>query len=399
MSNTLLTVNQITRKALMILEQKLNFIGNMNRQYDSSFAQTGAKIGDSLRIRLPNQYLVRSGATLSTQDTLEQSITLQVSTQKGVDTTFSSAELTLSMDDFAERILNPAMSVLAASMEADAFNMLGEVPWQVGSPGTVPADLFTYLEAKRIMDQNLAPMDDQRTLIIPPIFESKIVDALKGLFQSSSEIADQYRTGKMGKTAGFNWYTNTLIPRQTLGSNVTGLTVSGTLTSGASTMNVAGTSAGNTFKKGQVFTVGVKMVHPQTKQVMDQLMPFTITADVTATGATTAIAFSPAMYISTSGGLQNIDAMPPASTPLAFSSTANAVYNQAIAFQKDAFTFASADLVMPQGVDFSAREVWQNLSMRVVRQYDINSDKMPTRIDVLYGYKTLRPQLACRVVG
>ena len=123
MSNSLLTPTAVTREALRILHQKLNFVGNINRTYDDSFAQSSAKIGDSLKIRLPNEYTVRTGANLSTQATTETSTTLQVATQKGVDVSFSSAELTLSLDDFSSRILEPAMSVLAANIEADALTM------------------------------------------------------------------------------------------------------------------------------------------------------------------------------------------------------------------------------------------------------------------------------------
>src|SRR5690349_1473272 len=110
MANSLLTPTAVTREALRILHQKLNFVGTVNRQYDDSFAQSGAKIGDTLKIRLPNQYTVRTGATLSAQDTTESSVSLQIATQKGVDVNFSSVELTLPLDDFSKRILDPAMS-------------------------------------------------------------------------------------------------------------------------------------------------------------------------------------------------------------------------------------------------------------------------------------------------
>jgi hypothetical protein len=138
MANTLLTPTQVTREALRVLHQKLRFVGTINRQYDDSFAKKGAKAGETLKIRLPNQYTVRSGATLSTQDTTESSVTLQVSTQKGVDLNFSSNELTLSLDDFSKRILKPAMAVLAASIEADALNMRN--PQWPENPGSVRRD-------------------------------------------------------------------------------------------------------------------------------------------------------------------------------------------------------------------------------------------------------------------
>src|SRR5579872_5363398 len=155
MANALLTPQQITREALRVLHNKLTFIGAINRQYDDSFAKAGAKIGDTLKIRLPNQYTVRTGKTLSAQDVTEQSVSLQIATQKGVDVNFSSAELTMSLDDFSSRILEPAMAVLASSLEADAFTMYRDVCQQVGTAGTTPNTLLTYLQARAKLNNSL----------------------------------------------------------------------------------------------------------------------------------------------------------------------------------------------------------------------------------------------------
>lgn len=399
MPNTLLTVSQITRKAIMILEQKLNFIGNINRQYDSSFANSGAKIGDQLRIRLPNQYAVRSGATLAVQDTVENSIVLPVTTQKGVDTTFSSAELTMSMDDFAERILNPGMSVLSAAMESDAFTMANDVPNMVGTPGTPPTTLAPYLQAGSKMKEYLTPVDGQWSMIIPPTFEAAIVDGLKGLFQDAGQISTQYKEGKMGRTAGFDWYSNTLIAPSSRG-NADPTTISGTTLEGASSLVLATVSAGQNITKGTIFSIaGVAAVHPQTKQPMGASQYFVVTGPVEATGTTMTVPVYPPLYAANTG-MKTVTALPADGAVITFVNGAvGQTYAQGLGFHKDAFTFATADLIKPDGVDFSAREVWQNLSMRVVRQYDINADKFPTRIDVLYGWKALRPQMACRIIG
>src|SRR6185312_2850182 len=129
--NSLLSPTIITREALRILHANLNFIGNVNKQYDDQFANAGAspsgKIGPSLTIRMPNQYTVRTGSVLQVQDTVETSQVLTVSTQKGVDTVFSSQDLTLTIDEFSKRYLQPAMSVLATQVEADALNMVLDV--------------------------------------------------------------------------------------------------------------------------------------------------------------------------------------------------------------------------------------------------------------------------------
>src|SRR5688572_1859307 len=228
MANTILTPTAVTREALRILHQKLNFVGSIDRQYDDSFAKSGAKIGDSLKIRLPNQYTVRTGASLSTQDTTESSVTLQVATQKGVDLTFTSAELALSLDDFSERIIEPAMSVLAANIEADALTMAKDVYNVVNNIGAA-ASLNKVLTARKLLTDALAPQSDRR-LLLNTQDNLDLVDGLKGLFQDSDAIAKQYRDGMVGRTAGFGEiYENTLLASQTTGTAAaaTGYTVNG----------------------------------------------------------------------------------------------------------------------------------------------------------------------------
>ena len=397
MPNTILTPTAVTREALRVLHQKLNFVGSIVREYDDSFAKSGAKIGDSLKVRLPNQYVVRSGATLSAQDTVESSVTLQVATQKGVDLNFTSTDLTLSLDDFSKRILNPAMSVLAASIEADAMSMYKDVfnsVWNGGSAIT----LAKVLEGRSLLQNALAPLTD-RTANLNTTDNANFVDALKALFNDTTGIAKQYREGYMGRTAGFDFVENTMWGKHTRGAATSAYTTStqvGTLPiseTPVSTMTVAtGTGA---MVAGDVFTIGnVNSVHPETKVSTGTPQQFVVTAAY-AGGAGT-VSFAPAIVLS--GGRQNV-VIPTTSATAAitFAGTASTAVGTSLLYQKEAFAFATADLVMPGGVDFAAREVMDGISMRVVRQYDINNDKFPTRLDVLYGYKTLRPQLAARL--
>lgn len=397
MANIPLTSTIVTRKALQILHQKLNFIGSINHQYDDSFAKTGAKIGDSLKIRLPNEYTVRTGAPISTQDVQEQSTTLQVATQKGVDVSFSSAELTLSIDDFSDRILEPAMSVLAANIEADALNMALDVYQAVNNVGAV-LTLNKALTARKILVDALVPGSD-RTLLLNTQDNLDLVDGLKGLFQDSTEIAKQYRDGMVGRTAGFgSIYENTLLPSQTTGTalSATTYTVNGAITvNGTAAVTVA--TGATTFKKGDVFTVvGCNRVHPETKADTGVLQQFVVAADYA--GGAGSLTFSPPIYTST--GRQNVTAggMPNGNAIVKIGG-ASAVYKPSLAFHKNAFAFATADLQMPEGVDFAAREVYDGLSMRIVRQYAISTDTFPCRIDILYGYKTIRAQMAARILS
>ena len=396
MANSILTATAVTREAIRVLHQKLNFIGNINRQYDDSFAKSGAKIGDSLKVRLPNQYVVRTGATLSAQDTEETSTTLQVATQKGVDLSFTSLDLTLSLDDFSKRILDPAMSVLAANIEADALTMYKDV-YNVVDQDATAFTWNTVLNGRKMLNDNLAPMDNQRRALLSTGSSVKLVDALKGLFQDSGEISKQYKEGMMGRSAGFDFYENTLLVPHTTGTaaKTTGYTVNGAVTANGSAAVVVQTGA-TTFKKGDVFTVaGCFRVHPETKVSTAVLQNFVVTADYA--GGAGSVSFAPAIY--TSGGRQNVVAagMANSSAIVKVAAGASELINADMVFHKDAFTFATADLVMPSGVDFTAREVQDGLSMRIVRAYDINNDAFPCRLDILYGYKTLRAELASRL--
>jgi hypothetical protein len=397
MANTILTPTAVTREALRVLHQKLNFIGNINRTYDDSFAKTGARIGDSLKIRLPNEYTVRTGATLSAQDTTELSTTLQVATQKGVDLNFTSADLTLSLDDFSKRILNPAMSVLAANMEADAMSMFLDVYNNVNNV-TAAVTFNKLLTGRKVLNDNLAPMDNERCAILNTQDNVDLIDALKGLFQDSTAITKQYKEGMMGRTAGFDFYENTLIPTQATGTAAaaTLYTVNGAVTANGSTAVTVQTGT-LTFKKGDIFTVATcNRVHPETKLDTGVLQQFVVAADYA--GGAGSLTFAPAIYTTT--GRQNVVATGLANgSAITKIGAASSIYKPSILFHKDAFAFATADLIMPSGVDFSARENMDGLSMRVVRQYDINNDKFPTRLDVLYGFKTIRPQLACRLLS
>jgi hypothetical protein len=397
MSNTILTPTAVTREALRILHQKLNFVGNINRQYDDSFANSGAKIGDSLKIRLPNEYTVRTGRVMNVQDTAEDSVTLQIATQKGVDVGFTSADLTLSLDDFKDRILEPAMARLAAAIEADAFSMYKDV-YNVSDEDGTAFTLLSVLKGRQILNDNLAPTDNNRTAILQTASAVKFMDAVKTLFHDGEGIKKQYREGKVGRTGGFDFYENTLAPTHTTGTAVKStsyvINTSTGLTSGSGTLTISGGST--SFLKGDVVTIAdVNRVHPESKVTTGVPQQFVVTED-SGTSATS-LKVSPTPI--TSGAKQNVVLVSAGASKAItkVAAAANETMQGNLFFHRDAFTFATADLVMPKGLDFSAREVYDGISMRIVRQYDINNDNLPCRIDVLYGYKTIRPQLAVRV--
>lgn len=395
MANTTLTVDEITRESLRILHQKLRFVGSINRSYDPNFAQEGAKIGDTLRIRLPNQYTIRTGRQIQVQDNTERNVTLPVTNQAGVDINFSSSELTLSLDDFSERIITPAMATIAAYIESTVWTARYKDVYNLVDQDGVAAALLTLLLGKQKLDDNLAPEDEQRVALLSTTHQVKLVDALKGLFQDSAAIAKQFREGRLGVTSMFDVFQSTHVLNHTTGTAVQGDTlynVNGANQTGASLTVNTGTT---TFLKGDVITIaGCNRVHPETKVDTGELQQFVITADSGANA--TSLAISPSITIT--GGAQNVSAAPTNGGAISkLGAGASGLLTSSMVYHKDAFAFATADLVMPEGVHFASRQVYDGISMRIVRAYDINNDQFPCRIDVLFGSSTLRAQLASRL--
>lgn len=391
MANIILTPTAVTREILRIAHEKATFIGTTSLQYDDSFAQTGAKIGTSLKIRQPNKYTVTTGKTLNAQDTSETSVTLTVATQKHVGMTFSTAELTMELDDFSKRILQPATAVLVSTMEYDYLTDVTKKVYNgVGTAGTTPNSMLIFGQARAKLNQNLAPKDDQRYIQINSDAMASMVNAYSALFHDQMEIKKQYRDGFISRNSGFDWYENERIWTLTTGSDHTTVTVNDASIADGDT---ALTTAGGDVKAGTIFTIdNVYAVHPETKQSLGYLQQFTMTAD-----ATTSWTFTPAYYAT--GANQNVNALPVTGAAITLVGSASTAYEQHLAYHKDAFAFVSADLEMPKGIDFASRQNLDGLSVRIARQWDVNNDNMPCRLDVLYGYEAIRPEWACRITG
>ena len=401
MANSLLTIDMITRKALEILENNLVITRTVNRQYDDSFAVEGAKIGSTLRIRLPDRALVTDGAALQVQDDNEQFTTLTVSSQKHIGVNFTSAELTMQLDDFAERVLKPRISQLASSIDADVANAYKSVFQSVGTPGTTPATSLVLLQAQQKLNESAAVMSP-RYATVNPAANAGLVEGLKGLFNPVNTISRQFKNGLMGEgVLGLEEINmSQSIKQHTTGSRTGAHTVTTTVSAqGQATINITGTGT-QTIAVGDVFTIAnVYAVNPQTRESTGSLQQFVVTEAATAVaGAYTDVKISPALYTS-SNALATVDSFPQATATVTFLGSASTSYPQNLVYHKDAISFATADLLLPQGVDMASRQVHNGISMRVVRQYDINNDRLPCRIDVLYGFSTIRAPMAVRLWG
>ncbi len=421
MANNLLTISKITNEALMVLENELTFTSEVSRDYDSQFAVTGAKIGNTVNVRRPGRFVGTSGPALNVEDFYESSTPVVLTTQFHVDTQFTTQDLALSLDMFSDRVLKPAIAAIANKIDRDGLVMAkNNTANIVGTAGTPPTGLITYLTAGAYLDAEGAPRDGRRCVVVEPFTSAVIVDSLKGLFVPDSQLSAQYRKGLMGRdSGGMNWKMDQNVVSHTFGSWAT---TAGTLTAAtngaftgsiatgwASTSTITLTNSQTlTLQQGDVLQIaGVFAVNPQNRQAYGSNKPrnFTVTTAVTGAAGTISVTVSPAII--TGGQFQNVTLGTTSATatvtPFSIAgTTATAVVSpQNILFHRNAFTMASADLELPEGVHFAGRASDKDvgLSIRVVRQYTINNDAIPTRLDVLYGWAPLYAELACRVAA
>lgn len=416
MSNTLLTISKITNEALMVLENELTFTGKVDRNYDDQFAVVGAKIGATVNVRRPGRFIGTTGPNLNVEDFNETSVPVTLDTQFHVDTQFTTQDLALSLDMFSDRVLKPAVAAIANKIDYDGLAMARlKTANIVGTAGVPPTSLLTYLTAQAYLDAEGAPRDGRRSCIVEPFTSATIVDSLKGLFMPAKQISDQYEKGLMGvDSAGMTWLMDQNVGAQTFGawttsaSTLTTSTTSIGISSGWASSSTITVTAGAavTLRAGDVIQIAnVFAVNPQNRQAYgsNKLRNFVVNSTVTGSGALT-VSVSPAII--TAGQFQNVT-IPTTSgtatvTPFSIGTSATGTVSpQNIVMHRNAFTLAMADLEMPDGVHFAGRasDKELGLSIRVVRQYTINNDSIPTRLDVLYGWAPLYPELACRVAA
>lgn len=410
MANMLLTPKMITKEALRILENNLVFAKGVNRQYDDKFAVKGAKIGNNIDVRKPPRYIGTETVALTTEDTVDTVLPVTLNKRFQVAVTFTSQELTLDINDFSDKILKSAVATIANKIDRDGLTYAYQRTYNaVGTPGTTPSALRTYLLAGAKLDENGCPRDGKRSVVINPDAQVEIVDALKGLFQSSTQVKNQYERGVMGTASGFDWAMDQNIVTHTVGplggtplvngaqaGLTTGWAATGSLITDGWTA-----AAASRLKKGDVFTIaGVYMVNPQSRQSTGKLQQFTVTADVSSDGSGN-LTLTMAPQIISAGQFQNVTNAAADNAAITVLGAASTLSPQNLAYHENAFTVATADLELPSGVDFAARAADKaaGFSVRMVRAYDINTDAFPCRLDVLYGWAELYPEWACRVVG
>lgn len=403
MANSLLTIDQITNEVLRLAHEKASFIGTINRQFDDSFGRSDGKIGDTLRIRKPSQYTRRQGSrVMDVQDATEQNTTLVVATQDGVDMRFNSRELTLDLQNFSKVHLDPAMASMISGIDSDVIQGCTKLTYNVaGTAGTPPTDLVAVGAARAKLNQNLAPKDGMRCIQMDSVTMGGLVNGLKGLFQDSTQIKEQYREGKIGRTAMADFYENERVWTMTNSSDVTGVTLDTyTVVDGDSDLSITGASAAPAV--GMVFTLdGVFDCHSETKAAFSHLKQFVVTAATAPT--TAAITISPTIYLT--GARKNVsdsagdDVAPSTTAAFVWVGAASTGYVQNLMYHKDAYSFATAELPLMADASKCVVKTYDGLSVRVWQASDIRNDEMLTRIDMLYGFSAIRPEWASRITS
>ncbi len=399
MANTLLTIDMITREALRLAHEKAVFIGTINRQFDDSFGNAGAKIGDTLRIRYPALYTRRSGSrVMAVQDSVQTSTALTVATQDGVDMRFNSRELSLDLDEFSKQHLEPAMAQLISNIDSDVLIGCTKSTYNVGgTAGTSISSLTATGTARTRLTQNLAPKSDRAVMFDSGTMAS-IVTGVAAYFNPSGAISEQFREGLVARTAMADYYENERVWQMANTTSVTLSTVklNGYIsTNGQTSLNVTSLTT-TTLSLGMKFTIGnVSDVHPETKNVYGTNKQFTIVGITDASTYT----ISPAIYIS--GARQNVAGIGTTTSTqaLTFVGSPNSTYALGLMYHKDAYTFATAALPLMAASEKCVRKTYDGISLRVWQDSDIRNDELLTRIDILYGYAAIRPEWGCAVVG
>lgn len=440
-ANALLTPAEIAKESLAILHTNNVAIKAINKQYSKEFAVSGGKIGSTINIREPSRGTVRKGAVMSTQGVTETYVPLTLATQWGADVSFSTAELTLSLDDFSKRILGPRVARLASQMDQDfcqgvvtgtypngsgitvsmrpIYNTVGTAGFTPGTGGGSATGLLqynapiVYLNSGMMLDNFATPRDQNRRVIMNPAAHAQSVGSLSGLFQDEVAIADQYRKGVIGTALGFEFAMDQNVYTLTTGSRAsTSCVTSAAMVNNTATVAITGGNNVKTIVVGDKFTVdGVYSVNPETQLSTGQLQQFVVlTAVTTDSGGVASLSVSPTPILTgatvangtvttVTGDFTGSSTGGGTSSPIVWIGAASTATPCNLAYHQDAFTLGTADLEIPGNVDFAARESFEGISMRIIRAYDIGNDQLPCRIDVLGGFAALRREMACIIQG
>ena len=403
MSNVFKVTDLVAKESLRIAHEKLQFIPTVDRQYDEDFKFNGrgSPHGSTLRVKNPNQYTRRVGNAMAVQEQNESTQTVTVATLNGVDMGFNMQELIQSVDndgafdDLSSKYIQPAISSLVSAIESDFIAYCTKATWNVaGTAGTPLTDLVVPSAARAKLNQGATPKDGNRFVQADSVTMGGLVNGLKGLFQDSAQIKEQYREGMIGRTGMADWYENDRMWSMPNSGDVAGEINAGSLVNGITSLTVDGFTVAPV--EGMVFTIeGTYAVHPETKAAYPHLQQFVCGAGCT----TTNLVFSPPVYWDTTDARQNVSGQPTDNDDITFVGNLSTNYVQNLMYHKDAYQFITAPLPILDDAQKCVRVTEDGLSLRAWMGSDIRNNELLMRIDILYGMAALRPPFACRMIG
>tara|TARA_R110000851_G_scaffold5285_5_gene21948 strand:+ start:277 stop:1503 length:1227 start_codon:yes stop_codon:yes gene_type:complete len=406
MANTIVNLNDapgyVSKLAAKMFADKVVFCKAIDQEPASSYSGiNGYSSGDTIQISKPSRYDVGTSAdiTSTVQDVVEGKVAMALDIRKVVAIELTSLEIAtdLALASWAKRILEPAISAMAQDVDATFLELAKDATFNhVGTPGSSTFNTALTISANQKITEFACSDDDDRSIILNPAANSSAVVARNGLFQASDAISAQYKKGLMGIADGMTFLHTNLLPTHVNGSKVTSVLVDGASQTGA-TLHVDGLGAAGTATKGSVFTIaGVNAVHPITKADQGFLQQFVITAGVTADGGGDAdLVISPSII--TTGTTQTVTAGPADNAAMVFVGTATESIKQNLAFYRSAFRYVSVPLVMPGGTDMASQSTVDGISIRVIRDYTVLTDKLIMRLDFLGGFSAVRPEWSVRL--
>jgi hypothetical protein len=408
-ANNILTPSMITRYSIRMFLNTNYFVQNVSRQYESQFGIEGARIGAQLRIRYANQYTVTDGPGISIQDTTEQQFLLTVATQRHVDVAFTSAETTLDVDDYMERIVLPRVNALAINVAYQVMiNTANSVKNAVANVDAnnniLPINDAPIALARAILEENSSPNFGEmgmRKCVLAPRSDTRMQQALRGLFNPVDSISRQYNTGMMYEALQLRFFEDQSVVNHTTGSCTTATVNGANQTGQALTVN----AITGTLNAGDVITIaGVNAVNRQGFYSLGVLQQFVVTANV-ANGATSIPiypAIIPPLNSNAYAGLpytpqqyQTVTASPANNATITPFCNASVTYRENLVYAPDAITLVVAPLWIPpneKGVIAAARHEYDRLSMRSLVCYEPTTDQPIDRLDILFGSGVPRPE-------
>lgn len=377
MANEFITIKEIARQILPRLIENLVFPNLVHKDYSDTFV---VGKGATIQVRKPvileaKDFDENTGT--SAQDVKEESVEVTLDKLATVDVEFGAIQRATNVDDLNRLFLEPAAVALAQKINSDGLEVYKDIPYIAGTAGTTPSALSDLTAARKILNIQKAPVAPRYALWDPEA-EAKFLELDTFVEADKSGTTEALRNGSLGRIMGFENFMSQAVKVHEKGTLVTaGTSGKKILLKGAAagatqvTLDTDDTSLTGTLKKGDILTF---KKNGNTATVV-------VTADATAENDEITVKIYPALTMADNAEVTITD-----------NHTAN------LAFHPNAFAFVTRPLAAPAGVE-SYVTAYNGVTLRVVRGYDMKFKKEMLSMDVLYGYKTMYPELAVRYLG